>query len=211
MDRCAKPDWYFPPHAAGVAVNKRKFLLFLQIAHKYLAEKNLSPADDTKFKEQLYRIWFELYARRGSSRWVDLSLTPPLESGTTMENLVLCSTSNQHRCDRTKHKIFIARSEWKQTLNNMFCSHCTWLNTIWSFWLRMNLRRLLTASVSHQAGLFRVRTRVCRRDERKADRHRLSQLDPALLTREARTHWLQRLQRQRTFTSGTTSRVNWFK
>lgn len=59
----------------------------LQIAHKYLAEKNLSPADDTKFKEQLYRIWFELYARRGSSRWVDLSLPPPEESGTTMETL----------------------------------------------------------------------------------------------------------------------------
>ncbi|XP_070773726.1 uridylate-specific endoribonuclease B [Enoplosus armatus] len=40
----------------------------MKIAHKYLVEKHLSPADDTKFKEQLYRIWFELYARRGSSR-----------------------------------------------------------------------------------------------------------------------------------------------
>lgn len=43
----------------------------LQIAHKYLVEKHLSPADETQFKEQLYRIWFELYARRGSSRWVE--------------------------------------------------------------------------------------------------------------------------------------------
>lgn len=43
----------------------------LQIAHKYLVEKNLSPADETQFKEQLYRIWFELYTRRGSSRWVE--------------------------------------------------------------------------------------------------------------------------------------------
>ncbi|KAI3373237.1 hypothetical protein L3Q82_006546 [Scortum barcoo] len=40
----------------------------MKIAHKYLVEKHLSPADDTQFKEQLYRIWFELYARRGSSR-----------------------------------------------------------------------------------------------------------------------------------------------
>ncbi|TMS13971.1 Poly(U)-specific endoribonuclease-B [Larimichthys crocea] len=40
----------------------------MKIAHKYLVEKRLSPMDDTKFKEQLYRIWFELYARRGSSR-----------------------------------------------------------------------------------------------------------------------------------------------
>ncbi|MED6241872.1 hypothetical protein ATANTOWER_029008 [Ataeniobius toweri] len=39
-----------------------------QIAHKYLVEKHLSPQDETEFKEQLYRIWFELYARRGSSR-----------------------------------------------------------------------------------------------------------------------------------------------
>lgn len=43
----------------------------MQIAHKYLVEKNLSPADETQFKEQLYRIWFELYTRRGSSRWVE--------------------------------------------------------------------------------------------------------------------------------------------
>lgn len=57
------------------------FLGFLQIAHKYLVEKRLSPMDDTKFKEQLYRIWFELYARRGSSRWV--------ESGTMMITVLL--------------------------------------------------------------------------------------------------------------------------
>eukprot|EP00064_Thunnus_orientalis_P017055 superscaffoldBa00003522_g17130 len=43
----------------------------MKIAHKYLVEKHLSPRDETQFKEQLYRIWFELYARRGSSRWVD--------------------------------------------------------------------------------------------------------------------------------------------
>ncbi|KAJ0062003.1 hypothetical protein NL108_014778, partial [Boleophthalmus pectinirostris] len=40
----------------------------MKIAHKYLVEKNLSPEDQEEFKEQLYRIWFELYARRGSSR-----------------------------------------------------------------------------------------------------------------------------------------------
>ncbi|XP_063751157.1 uridylate-specific endoribonuclease B isoform X2 [Eleginops maclovinus] len=40
----------------------------MKIAHKYLAEKNLSPKDETKFKEQLYRIWFELYARKGASK-----------------------------------------------------------------------------------------------------------------------------------------------
>uniref|UniRef100_A0A3Q2NWE8 Uridylate-specific endoribonuclease n=1 Tax=Fundulus heteroclitus TaxID=8078 RepID=A0A3Q2NWE8_FUNHE len=40
----------------------------MKIAHKYLVEKQLSPQDETEFKEQLYRIWFELYARRGSSR-----------------------------------------------------------------------------------------------------------------------------------------------
>lgn len=46
----------------------------LQTAHRYLVEKNLSPADKTEFKEQLYRIWFELYARRGSSRWANCFL-----------------------------------------------------------------------------------------------------------------------------------------
>ncbi|XP_028838781.1 uridylate-specific endoribonuclease B [Denticeps clupeoides] len=40
----------------------------MKIVHQYLVEKNISPQDITGFKEQLYRIWFELYARRGSSR-----------------------------------------------------------------------------------------------------------------------------------------------
>ncbi|XP_077361890.1 uridylate-specific endoribonuclease B [Festucalex cinctus] len=40
----------------------------MKIAHRYLVAKNLSPRDETQFKEQLYTIWFELYARRGSSR-----------------------------------------------------------------------------------------------------------------------------------------------
>ncbi|XP_061106330.1 uridylate-specific endoribonuclease B isoform X1 [Conger conger] len=40
----------------------------MKLAHKYLAEKQLSPKDTNGFKQQLYRIWFELYARRGSSR-----------------------------------------------------------------------------------------------------------------------------------------------
>ncbi|KAF4077719.1 hypothetical protein AMELA_G00211180 [Ameiurus melas] len=40
----------------------------MKIVHKYLVEKNLSPLDTSAFKEQLRRIWFELYARRGSSK-----------------------------------------------------------------------------------------------------------------------------------------------
>ncbi|XP_056587789.1 uridylate-specific endoribonuclease B [Triplophysa dalaica] len=40
----------------------------MKIAHRYLVEKHLSPEDITDFKQQLYRIWFELYARRGSSK-----------------------------------------------------------------------------------------------------------------------------------------------
>ncbi|KAM9788663.1 uridylate-specific endoribonuclease B [Neosynchiropus ocellatus] len=40
----------------------------MKIAHKYLVEKHLSPPDEAGFKAQLYTIWFELYARRGSSR-----------------------------------------------------------------------------------------------------------------------------------------------
>ncbi|XP_053543645.1 uridylate-specific endoribonuclease B isoform X2 [Ictalurus punctatus] len=40
----------------------------MKIVHKYLVEKNLSPLDTSAFKEQLHRIWFELYARRGSSK-----------------------------------------------------------------------------------------------------------------------------------------------
>ncbi|XP_076835659.1 uridylate-specific endoribonuclease B [Brachyhypopomus gauderio] len=40
----------------------------MKIVHKYLVGKNLSPEEATGFKEQLYRIWFELYARKGSSR-----------------------------------------------------------------------------------------------------------------------------------------------
>lgn len=51
-------------------------MCFLQIAHKYLVEKHLSPEDKKQFKEQLYRIWFELYARRGSSRWVESGTAP---------------------------------------------------------------------------------------------------------------------------------------
>ena len=39
-----------------------------QIAHKYLVEKKLSPENEKDFKKQLYMIWFELYARKGSSR-----------------------------------------------------------------------------------------------------------------------------------------------
>ncbi|XP_023647326.1 uridylate-specific endoribonuclease B isoform X2 [Paramormyrops kingsleyae] len=40
----------------------------MKIAHKYLAERKLSPTDTEEFKRQLYHIWFELYARKGSSR-----------------------------------------------------------------------------------------------------------------------------------------------
>ncbi|XP_018611855.1 uridylate-specific endoribonuclease B [Scleropages formosus] len=40
----------------------------MKITHKYLVEKQLSPKDTEEFKQQLYGIWFELYARRGSSR-----------------------------------------------------------------------------------------------------------------------------------------------
>lgn len=40
-----------------------------QIVHKYLVEKNLSPLDTSAFKEQLYCVWFELYARKGSNRY----------------------------------------------------------------------------------------------------------------------------------------------
>ncbi|XP_063059266.1 uridylate-specific endoribonuclease B isoform X2 [Engraulis encrasicolus] len=39
----------------------------MKIVHKYLAEKRLSPEDVEGFKKQLYRIWFELYTRKGSS------------------------------------------------------------------------------------------------------------------------------------------------
>ncbi|TKS83060.1 Poly(U)-specific endoribonuclease-B [Collichthys lucidus] len=56
----------------------------MKIAHKYLVEKRLSPMDDTKFKEQLYRIWFELYARRGSSQipqGLNMCLLERLEEG----------------------------------------------------------------------------------------------------------------------------------
>lgn len=67
-------------------LNFTRALVCWQIAHKYLVEKHLSPADETQFKEQLYRIWFELYARRGSSRWVDseqqLNITSLMRSGT---------------------------------------------------------------------------------------------------------------------------------
>ncbi|XP_043925218.1 poly(U)-specific endoribonuclease-B-like [Protopterus annectens] len=40
----------------------------MMLSHKYLVGKNLSPADTTDFKKQLYDIWFKLYARKGSSR-----------------------------------------------------------------------------------------------------------------------------------------------
>lgn len=54
----------------------------LQIAHKYLVEKHLSPENLTQFKEQLYRIWFELYARRGSSRSVGSTEECDAQTGT---------------------------------------------------------------------------------------------------------------------------------
>ena len=77
----------------------------LQIAHKYLVDKHLSPADTTKFKEQLYRIWFELYARRGSSRWVESgtepkhTVTSAVESGIVVVAVLTlrnCNTSSKH-------------------------------------------------------------------------------------------------------------------
>ncbi|KAG7484633.1 hypothetical protein MATL_G00052140 [Megalops atlanticus] len=40
----------------------------MKIAHRYLVQKQLSPQSTEDFKQQLYRIWFELYARKGSSR-----------------------------------------------------------------------------------------------------------------------------------------------
>ncbi|KAK3555353.1 hypothetical protein QTP86_014953, partial [Hemibagrus guttatus] len=40
----------------------------MKIVHRYLVEKKLSSPDTSAFKEQLHRIWFELYARRGSNR-----------------------------------------------------------------------------------------------------------------------------------------------
>lgn len=65
-----------PLYTSSKALNFTRALVCWQIAHKYLVEKNLSPADEKQFKEQLYRIWFELYARRGSSRWVDSGTAP---------------------------------------------------------------------------------------------------------------------------------------
>jgi len=50
---------------------KLKRVVCRQLAHEHLVEKQLSPKDDAQFKEQLHRIWFELYARKGSSRWVE--------------------------------------------------------------------------------------------------------------------------------------------
>ncbi|XP_052313504.1 uridylate-specific endoribonuclease B-like [Oncorhynchus keta] len=52
----------------GEVGNKNTVSLFSLIAHKYLVEKQLSPEGLPEFKEQLYRIWFVLYARRGTSR-----------------------------------------------------------------------------------------------------------------------------------------------
>lgn len=71
--------------------NVTGILVCLQIAHKYLVEKHLSPADETQFKEQLYRIWFELYARKGSSRWVESATVTKcnLKSGTMMVTVLL--------------------------------------------------------------------------------------------------------------------------
>lgn len=59
----------------------------LQIAHKYLVEKHLSPADEAQFKEQLYRIWFELYARRGSSRWVESGYSLHIQPASVLKAL----------------------------------------------------------------------------------------------------------------------------
>ncbi|XP_032830908.1 poly(U)-specific endoribonuclease-A-like [Petromyzon marinus] len=37
----------------------------MQIAHEFLASKGLASKDPGKFKQHLYRIWFELYSRGG--------------------------------------------------------------------------------------------------------------------------------------------------
>ncbi|GCC21705.1 hypothetical protein chiPu_0020180 [Chiloscyllium punctatum] len=39
----------------------------LQIAHRYLVEKGRAKENKEEFKQQLYDIWFCLYARKGSS------------------------------------------------------------------------------------------------------------------------------------------------
>lgn len=128
-------DWCCPPHAAGVSI--RKFLLFCRllintwqrrISLQQMTQSSRSSCTGSGLScmpgEDPAGGWTSVYLhqRNLAPRW-KLS-----------ENLVL---SNQHRCDRTKHKIFIARSEWKQPLNTMFCSQWTWPNTIWSFWLMM--------------------------------------------------------------------------
>lgn len=68
--------WTSSLYTSSQALKFTRALVCWQIAHKYLVDKHLSPADETQFKEQLYRIWFELYARRGSSRWVDSGTAP---------------------------------------------------------------------------------------------------------------------------------------
>ncbi|XP_072326971.1 uridylate-specific endoribonuclease B [Scyliorhinus torazame] len=40
----------------------------LQIAHRYLVEMGRAKVNEEEFKQQLYDIWFSLYARKGSSQ-----------------------------------------------------------------------------------------------------------------------------------------------
>ena len=41
----------------------------MRIAHKYLAEKGLMPADRPGFKKALYNLWFKLYRRTKGVRY----------------------------------------------------------------------------------------------------------------------------------------------
>lgn len=41
----------------------------MKIAHKYLAEKGLMPADRPGFKKALYNLWFKLYRRTKGVRY----------------------------------------------------------------------------------------------------------------------------------------------
>lgn len=152
--------WYTPSKASDFT----RAPVCRQIAHKYLVEKHLSPADETQFKEQLYRIWFELYARRGSSRWVDAGTAPK-------SNLT----------DGIWHHLSPGGTSVRRAPSKKDGSLGWW-----------NGRR--SDCVCHQARFFRLRARVRWRDERTTDRHRISQLDPALPAGEAGAHWLQRLQ-----------------
>ncbi|XP_062913647.1 uridylate-specific endoribonuclease C [Mobula hypostoma] len=88
----------------------------MQLAHQYLASKNLTSADPQDFKQHLYDIWFKLYSR-GGGRGRDSSGFEHVFVGETKRGREIMGLHNwvqfylQEKRNHIDYKGFVARKD----------------------------------------------------------------------------------------------------